>query len=259
MKIVKDVRVGARAAVFAAYTMGTIGRFEVQDRLTGSRESERLIAEAMRRFGGHMTRLFNVHIDAAGLPADGYFPGRDERGLGRIFISNHRSGLDILVTLALLGGKFVSRGDLSKWPVIGTIARKAGMLFVDREDRRSAAAVVQKMIKTVEDGIGIMIFPEGTTYPGDEVRPFKPGAMAVARRTKCEVVPVGIAYGGSNASFEEESFMAHMRRVGSEPRVDVAVTVGKPIRPDTDDTVVLTKRAHDEVQRLVYESRKRAR
>jgi 1-acyl-sn-glycerol-3-phosphate acyltransferase len=198
-----------------------------------------------------------VEVVSSGLPPEGYVPGHDPSGLGRVFVSNPRSGLDILVTMAHLEGKHVSRADLAGWPVIGTIARRAGLLFVDRESKRSAAAVVRQMIEVVNAGRGIIIFAEGTTFSGDEVRPFKPGAFAVARRTGCEIVPVGLAYGGEGFSFDEESFVDHMRRVGGTQKTRVGLAVGEPLAfPKGADPAVLNDTVHGRVTELVQVARK---
>jgi lyso-ornithine lipid O-acyltransferase len=252
-----DLRFGARTAVFAAYTLGTLGVFEVQARGADAATTEALIASKLRRYGRDMCRLFGVDVDVVGTGEGNFVHGRGSDGLGRMFVSNHRSALDILVTLALLEGKHLSRADLATWPVVGVVARRAGILFVDRENRRAAAAAVHEMIQCIERGIGVIVFPEGTTYAGDEVRPFKPGALAVARRTGCEVVPVGIAYGGSATSFDDETFLAHMRRVAGQGTTRVAISVGEPFRAEGNDSPALSKRAQDAVQALVHRSRAR--
>lgn len=254
MSVITDARFAARAATLAAYTTGTLYRHYVIARNATPDEDQALIRETMHRYGRHMTRLYGIDVRTEGVPESGIVAGTDSEGRGRVFVMNHRSGLDILVTLRLLEGKHVSRADLAGWPVIGKIAQRAGILFVDRENRRSAAAVVSTMIDNVEKGIGIIIFPEGTTYEGDEVRPFKPGAFAVARRTGCEIVPVGIAYAG-NASFGEESFLEHMRRVSGAARTRVGFAVGQPFRAEKRDSAQLADAAHAEVQALVHRAR----
>jgi lyso-ornithine lipid O-acyltransferase len=255
MSLRTDVVFGGRTAGFAAYSLGTIARWEVESRGKDARQCEEILSATQLRFGRHMGRLFGLDVRCVGKGSE-RMPGKDDRGRGRVFVSNHRSSLDILVMLAHLEGKFVSRGDLSQWPVIGPLARKSGMLFVEREDRRSAANVVQAMIARVESGVGIIIFPEGTTYPGDEVRPFKPGAFAVARRTGCELCPVGVAYGGDALTFGDESFLEHMRRVTGQTQTRVGLAVGAPTRAAPgEDSAALAKRLHAEVQRLVGQAR----
>jgi len=254
MSFVTDARFGVRAALFAACTTGTLARFDFERRKKTPQEEQALIRVTMRRYGDQLTRIFGLDIVQTGVPADGFVPGADSEGKGRLFVMNHRSSLDILITLGLLEGKHVSRADLAEWPLVGVVARRAGILFVDRENRRSAAAVVSKMIENVENGTAVIIFAEGTTFEGDEVRPFKPGAFAVARRTGCEIVPVGIAYEG-NASFGEESFLEHMRRVSGAKKTRVGFAVGQPFRAGKLDSSELAIRAHGEVQALVHQAR----
>jgi len=258
VSVVGDVRFGARAGAFAAYVFGTLASFEVKVRVRGldKEAQEREIADTMIRFGRRMSRVFGIEAVTSGVPATGYVPGHAASGLGRVFVSNHRSGLDILVTMAHLGGKHVSRADLAGWPVVGKIARRAGILFVDRDSKRSAAAVVHQMIEVVNAGRAVIIFPEGTTYAGDEVRPFKPGAFAVARRTGCEIVPVGVAYAGAGASFDEESFVDHMRRVAGSTKTRVGLAVGEGmVFEKSADPSVVSAAVHARVSELVREAR----
>lgn len=262
MSAVTDARFAGRAAGIAAYSMWCYVRFETEVRLLHPRQAqdeawmERHISSTMHRYGLMMTELYGLDIATEGLPADGFFRGADANGKGRVFVSNHRSALDILATLKHFEGKHVSRADLAGWPIIGLVARRIRILFVDRENRRSAAAVMKQMIDYVDKGIGVIIFPEGTTYDGDEVRPFKPGAFTVARKTGCEIVPFGIAYASGGASFGDESMLLHMRRVSGAPKTRLAISVGEPFRAGKMDTAALAIDAHDKVQALVNRARK---
>lgn len=261
MSAITDARFAGRAAGIAAYSMWCYVRFETEVRLLHPEASqdeawmERHISSTMHRYGRMMTDLYGLDIATEGLPPDGFFRGTDANGKGRVFVSNHRSALDILATLKHFEGKHVSRADLAGWPIIGLVARRIRILFVDRENRRSAAAVMKQMIEYVERGIGVIIFPEGTTYDGDEVRPFKPGAFTVARKTGCEIVPFGIAYARSGASFGDESMLLHMRRVSGAPTTRLAIAAGEPFRAGSLDTSALAVAAHDKVQALVNRAR----
>jgi 1-acyl-sn-glycerol-3-phosphate acyltransferase len=172
---------------------------------------------------------------------------------------NHRSMLDIFVNLAFLEANIVSRADLSKWPVIGLAARRVGTLFVDRENKRSGAAVINTMCRAVERGRAVMVYPEGTTFLGDEVHPFRPGAFLAAQRTGAEIVPVGIAYADDETVFYgDEPFTQHFLRISSAPKLRVALEIGDPIldHADVDATRDLT---HARVQELVHRARARLR
>jgi 1-acyl-sn-glycerol-3-phosphate acyltransferase len=249
----------ARTAAFVGLTFGMYGLLEVDTALSAAGEREVVLAKWIARYGRALLRLYGVELRAGG-PYAGEgrrYPGRGAAGRGRIFVMNHRSGLDVPVTLALFDATIVSRADLADWPVIGMAARRVGTLFVDRESRSSGAAVVHGMVQAIEAGRSVMIYPEGTTYAGDEVRPFRTGAFRTAVRSGAEVVPAGIAY-RDRAEFTEDSFVRHMRRVSERPRTHVAVEVGEPITQLPDESPeALRDRAQEAVQALVHRARAR--
>ena len=75
-----------------------------------------------------------------------------------------------------------------------------------------------------------MVFPEGTTFEGDEVRPFQVGAFSGALKTNATVIPVGIAYErDAGASFVGESFTAHLARLAGSGPTRVVVHLGNAI------------------------------
>jgi 1-acyl-sn-glycerol-3-phosphate acyltransferase len=101
-----------------------------------------------------------------------------------------------------------------------------------------------------------MVFPEGTTFAGDEVRPFHAGAFVAAARANAEVIPVGLAYAtGSEAAFVNETFVAHLGRVAAAEPSDLAVCVGEPIVAAGAKAADVRDAAHAAVQRLVDEAR----
>lgn len=149
-------------------------RYETRDRITHA-------------WASGLLDLFGVRLDVHGAPAG-------HRGVGtrgRVVVANHRSVIDIAVLLSLFGGAVLSRADLATWPVIGPGARAAGTIFVERGDRASGEQAVRAMVERLEARDTISVFPEGTTFVDDEVRPFKAGAFAAAMRAEVPVVPVG--------------------------------------------------------------------
>jgi 1-acyl-sn-glycerol-3-phosphate acyltransferase len=176
---------------------------------------------------------------------------------GHLIVANHRSTADILLLLRTFGGQMVSRSDVARWPLVGVAARSVGTLFVDRSDALSGANTVRAIRGLLARAATVIVFPEGTTFPGDEVRPFRGGAFIAALRSGADVVPVGLAYEtGSGASFVNESFGAHVWRMAAAEPSRVAMCVGEPIPlgPVTR-AGELRDRAREEVQKLVHEAR----
>jgi lyso-ornithine lipid O-acyltransferase len=171
----------------------------------------------------------------------------------RLVVANHRSPFDIGVLLSLFGGHALSRADLAGWPVLGLAARRAGTIFVDREDGASRASALRTIRRRLQAGASILVFPEGGTFEGDEVRPFKPGAFAALRGLGAQIVPVGLAY-DHGAEFQDESFVEHVVRVAGRPSTRCVVNIGAPLsceaRPDE-----LADRTRVAVQALVDDAR----
>jgi len=233
---------GVSGAMFAALT--------VEHRVRPLSD-ERLEAY-VRRWAASILHLLRVElvIDAA--------PGALDKGSApRLVVANHRSTVDILLMLHLFGGNLLSRGDIANWPAIGVMARRAGTLFVDRTDPSSGAAAVQSMRERLRRGITVSVFPEGTTFPGDEVREFQAGAFVAIAREKGLVTPVGIAYETADVIFYDEPAADHMKRIAQRPATRVGVAVGAPFSTTGLAVRVLADRARDEVQAQVARARSR--
>ena len=59
-----------------------------------------------------------------------------------LLVANHISWLDILVMHSTGYCRFVSKSEVQRWPLVGTLASGAGTLFIERESRRDAHRVV---------------------------------------------------------------------------------------------------------------------
>jgi 1-acyl-sn-glycerol-3-phosphate acyltransferase len=255
------LRVPARATGFIGLTLSLLAGFE-SDRALASDDRARddVTYKWMARYGAGLLRLYGLEVSAEGPHVEakgGRYPARDAQGQGRLFVMNHRSMLDIFVNLAFMEANIVSRADLSRWPVIGLAARRVGTLFVDRSSKQSGAAVINAMCAAVARGRAVMVYPEGTTFSGDEVRPFRPGAFVAAQRTGAEIVPVGIAYEDDVCFYREENFVQHLVRVSSLPRIRVGLSVGAALCGGERDVDALKALAHARVQALVHRARRR--
>lgn len=103
-----------------------------------------------------------------------------------IFISNHTSILDIMLTNIILPHHslcYVGKKELEKIPIFGTIYRRI-CIMVDRSSPRSRALVYKKCAEKMSEGYSIVIYPEGgvpddTSIILDE---FKDGAFTLASK-----------------------------------------------------------------------------
>jgi 1-acyl-sn-glycerol-3-phosphate acyltransferase len=218
----------------------------VDRKLAAGDAQEQIFERYMRRWTAGLLRMFAVELRIVGElppPPSG----------ARMVISNHRSALDIGMLLTHFGGSVLSRADLQDWPLLGLAAIKAQTIFVDRDSKHSGAQAIRAIREQLQRGRTVSVFPEGTTFAGDEVRPFNAGAFAAARKLDVEYVPVGIAY-PAGCEFVESSFVEHVAAVAKRPRTPAAMAVGAPLRIDGRANEV-ADRLHAEVQALVNRAR----
>lgn len=112
---------------------------------------------------------------------------------GALLLGNHVSWLDIPVLGYTADPRFLAKAEISRWPIIGWLARRNGTLFIQRGSNQ-AADTVQAMADALNQGGRVAFFPETTTGPGTYVRRFQPRLLAVAIATGASVQPVAIRY-----------------------------------------------------------------
>ncbi|MDB2470044.1 1-acyl-sn-glycerol-3-phosphate acyltransferase [Paracoccaceae bacterium] len=88
------------------------------------------------------------------------------------FVANHSSWLDIFVLNSCARVYFVSKAEVSAWPLIGWLARATGTVFI-RRSRQDAAQQTEMFRARLRNGHRLLFFPEGTSTDGLRVLPFK--------------------------------------------------------------------------------------
>jgi len=88
-------------------------------------------------------------------------------------VANHLSYVDIVLMLAQVDTVFVAKRELGQWPILGYLTRLVGTIFLDRESRRDAVRAIGAIDRRIDDGDGVVVFPEGTSSDGADVYPMK--------------------------------------------------------------------------------------
>lgn len=94
-----------------------------------------------------------------------------------------------------------------------------GQVPVEREDTRSAAAVIDIGVGVLAEGRALGIFPEGTRSPDGRLYKFRTGVARLAIRSGAPVVPVGLV--GSRDVLPPDGRRPH--------RAPVAIHFGPPL------------------------------
>jgi 1-acyl-sn-glycerol-3-phosphate acyltransferase len=160
-------------------------------------------------------KRLGVELTIAGTPA---------RVGPMLLVSNHISWLDIVVLHAVCHCRFVSKADVKRWPLIGTLATGGGTLYVERESRRDAMRIVHRMAEALRDGDILAVFPEGTTSDGASVLSFHSNLIQAAIWAGAPVQPVALQFvhGQSGTPRRDVTYMGDESLVGSIWRTLVA-------------------------------------
>jgi putative phosphoserine phosphatase / 1-acylglycerol-3-phosphate O-acyltransferase len=116
-----------------------------------------------------------------------------------VFLFNHQSKLDPIIVMRLLRGGFtgVAKKETANVPGFGQFFRLAGVVFVDRGNTRQAkAALGPAVTKLRDEGISLVIAPEGTRSATPRLGRFKKGAFHIAMQAGVPVVPIVIRNAG---------------------------------------------------------------
>ena len=125
-----------------------------------------------------------------------------------MIVSNHISVFEIATFPSVFKGSFVAKKEMENWPLVGWVAKKFGVIFVDRRPShaRDALAVVQKAVQSVK--YPMIVFPEGTTTNGAYVKPFKSTLFNFVENSNTTVQPMAMHYRYKDGSTIDEQTLA---------------------------------------------------
>ncbi len=136
-------------------------------------------------------------------------------------VSNHLSYVDIPALRSVIDCVFVAKGDIARWTLAGRMVRDMDNIFIDRENRRDIPNAGAQIIDKLDQGEGVIIFPEGTSSKGEGVLPFNSSFFEFAAQSDLPIHYASITYrtdsGQRKASdavcwWDDTSFIEHLWR-----------------------------------------------
>jgi 1-acyl-sn-glycerol-3-phosphate acyltransferase len=201
-----------------------------------------------RRFLAFAGWIVGARPTLVGLPLDPH----------TLLISNHVSWLDILVLGGTTGTAFVSKDNLGHG-MIHWLADQNETLYVRREDRKGSKDQALSIARAAERDQPIVLFPEGTTGPGDHLLPFRSSLLEAAAYAsqKVAVRPLALDYGAaaSEVGWHGESGKDNVLRIlGRKGTLPVTVHL-LPALDRTSDRKALAFAAREAIAETLASSR----
>lgn len=191
------------------------------------------------RYGRMLCALLRVRVGVVGAPL---------RGQPLLLVGNHVSWLDIPVIASVLPVAFVAKSEIANWPLVGTVARVQGTIFVDRARRQQTAQTNAEIAGRLIAGDAVMLFAEGTSSDGNRVLRFRSalvGAVEAALQpgqssqlflqplsvcyTRLDGLPLGRQHRPRVAWYGDLDFVPHFRDFLASGAIDAVLSFGEPI------------------------------
>lgn len=185
-----------RRAILGAYTYAEFGAvlfgvlpFIAASRLRHRNESTpRMPGRWLRRVGrwsSSMTPLWNFRVEGT--------PPSDIGERPYVVVANHESTADpFLLSHLPWDMRWVAKEELFRPPVVGWYMKLSGDIPLRRGDGESVREMFAVCRETLDNGLSVMIFPEGTRTRDGELLPFKDGAFQLAIDAQVPVLPIAL-------------------------------------------------------------------
>jgi 1-acyl-sn-glycerol-3-phosphate acyltransferase len=147
----------------------------------------------VRRVFLRVLLAFGARLEVRGDATFGV-PEGDGPHRGALVVANHVSWLDIVAVNAVRPMRSVAKREIASWPVVGTLAGRAGTVYLDRERLRALPDTVAELASALRGGALVNACPEGTTWCGPGIGRFRPALFQAAIDGGVPVRPVVVCY-----------------------------------------------------------------
>lgn len=177
-------------------------------------------------------RILNIRVSIHGTMPE-------EKGI--LLVSNHQSYVDILVHASLTGVRFAPKKEIRDWFFFGSYIGLSQPVWIDRKSPAKSLATLKEFEQTLELGVPLIVYPEGTTTDGlHGLLPFKSTPFEAVIANRRPLLPLITIYhvpcGGMNpAWFGDQTLLPHVWQLLGLREINVDVYPEPLVYPETGD------------------------
>lgn len=220
----KNLRAAVRMFLFVFSTLGLYAAWYIGDFFIPNKIYWRQII--FGSWAQAFVRISRMNVEVIGtMPRAPFF-----------LVTNHLSYTDIPAIRSVLQGVFVAKGEIEGWFLAGRIVRDMGAIFINRQNKRDIPRAGLNILKALERGEGVTVFPEGTSTKGEDVLKFNSSFLEFAAQSDLPVHYAAITYQTADGEpppsetvcwWDEKSFGEHMWYLFKVKRVTAIITFGE--------------------------------
>ncbi len=174
-------------------------------------------------------------------------------------MSNHRSFLDPVLAVSYLDVRPLSKAEVADYPIIGYAARKAEVVFVQRENKGSRKAAFNAIKQYLLDGKSVLVYPEGTTSDAATTLEFRKGSFHAAAESKCAVLPLTLHYREKDAIWVNRSLIGQYYQHFKHWHTEAYLKVGRlrHISSDVSDIQAIRAEINENIRTFAQAKHKK--
>ena len=121
--------------------------------------------------------------------------------------------------------RWIAKAELFRLPFLGWAMSRIGYIPIERDSPKKAYRSMLRAAEKVQQGVSVIIFPEGTRSPDGNLQPFKKGVFLIALKSQAPILPIAIC--GTGKIMPKGDWRAHPGNV--QIIIDPAIeTAGVP-------------------------------
>ncbi len=152
-----------------------------------------------------------------------------------VYVSNHRSFIDPAILVPYIQYvNVVAKAEVEKYPIFGPAVRDTGVIFVERENKKSRSEVKNQIDQSLKEQQSVLIFPEGTVSGQDHTLAFRYGAFQKAIDNQVAAVPLCIIFKHRSFYWYKQSLLYYYFQSFGRWKVEAKLIIGDPYFGDND-------------------------
>jgi 1-acyl-sn-glycerol-3-phosphate acyltransferase len=82
--------------------------------------------------------------------------------------------------------------ELLSYPIVGWHLQRSGQVSIDQQNPARSISSIRAALKSLKQGMPLVIFPEGGRTPDGKIKSFLPGAFFLAIKAQLDIVPIAL-------------------------------------------------------------------
>lgn len=176
-----------------------------------------------KRLGQKILRSINLEFEVIG----NVDPSR-----ATLYVGNHISYVDIPLLNAIVPAVFLAKSEVKNYPIFGPAGNLSGIIYVERESKESRKKARQEIIRYLQQGQNVCVFPAGTTSLDEKVKEWRWGAFEIAKELEVPVAPFRFTYEPLRkvAYIDDDIMLPHIISLVGEEKIKATLEFAKPIK-----------------------------